>query len=62
MKKILITILALTLCLALFACGGGGDTCTEHVDADANGKCDNCGADVKVEIDSENTLPIHPFN
>ena len=49
MKKILITILALTLCLALFACGGGGDTCTEHVDADANGKCDNCDATVETE-------------
>ena len=49
MKKIFLLILTLTLCLALFACGGGGDTCTEHVDADANGKCDNCDAAVEPE-------------
>ena len=49
MKKIFLLILTLTLCLALFACGGGGDTCTEHTDADANGKCDNCGATVTPE-------------
>ena len=36
-KKIILLILALTLCFALVACGGDA-TCTEHVDADANGK------------------------
>ena len=41
--------LVLTLGLSLVACGGGEDTCTEHVDADANGKCDNCGATVETE-------------
>ena len=29
--------------------------CTEHVDIDENGKCDNCGADVPVEPDEECT-------
>ena len=29
--------------------------CTEHVDADKNGKCDNCGADVPVEPGEEET-------
>ena len=28
--------------------------CTEHVDADTNGKCDNCGADVEVQPDNPN--------
>ena len=46
MKKLLLLLLCFALaasCLALTACGGD-TTCTEHVDADANGKCDNCGA------------------
>ena len=45
--------MTLTLCLALFACGGDTDPCTEHVDADANGKCDNCDAAVEPEGGSE---------
>ena len=52
MKKILLILLCLTLaasCLVLTACGGDGTTCTEHTDADSNGKCDNCNADVEVE-------------
>jgi hypothetical protein len=49
MKKLLVLFLALTLCFALVACGGDTDTCTEHVDADANGKCDNCDATVEPE-------------
>ncbi len=48
MKKIILLILALTLCFALAACGGDA-TCTEHVDADANGKCDNCDAAVEPD-------------
>ena len=38
--------LVLTLGLSLVACGGE-TPCTEHVDADANGKCDNCDATVE---------------
>ena len=41
--------LVLTLGFTIVACGGGEDPCTEHVDADANGKCDKCDADVKPE-------------
>ena len=41
--------LVLTLGLSLVACGGGEDPCTEHIDADANGKCDNCDATVEPE-------------
>ena len=48
MKKILLLITALTLCLALLACGGE-PPCTEHVDADQNGKCDSCGATVEPQ-------------
>lgn len=56
MRKILLLILCLALaasCLVLTACGG--DTCTEHVDADNNGKCDNCGADVEKAPCTEHT-------
>ncbi len=48
MKKIIILLLVLTLGFALVACGGD-TTCTEHVDADANGKCDNCDAAVEPD-------------
>ena len=48
MKKIIVLLLVLTLGLALIACGGE-TPCTEHIDADANGKCDNCGATVEPE-------------
>ena len=53
MKKILITIISIVLivsvCFALAACDPKDpepQTCTQHVDADNNGKCDNCGATV----------------
>ena len=48
MKKILVLFLVLTLGLALVACGGS-DPCTEHVDADSNGKCDVCDAAVEPD-------------
>ena len=35
--------------------GDGGDTCTEHVDADSDGKCDKCGADVSTGGDQGGT-------
>ena len=54
MKKRLISVLfslvlAMALCFALAACGGE-TACTEHIDADSNGKCDTCGADVEVNV------------
>ena len=49
MKKLLVLFLILTLGFALVACISDTDPCTEHVDADANGKCDNCGADVEPD-------------
>lgn len=52
MKKILLILLCLTLaasCFVMTACGDTPTECTEHTDADSNGKCDNCGADVEVE-------------
>ena len=54
MKKLLVLFLALTLCLALAACGGD-TTCTEHSDADVDGKCDNCGAAVEPDDDGGTT-------
>lgn len=47
MKKLFTVFLIITLCLALFACGGDTDPCTEHTDADGNGKCDVCDATVE---------------
>ena len=49
MKKKMSRILAFALTLVMLftcaapltSCGGNGE-CTEHVDADSNGKCDNC--------------------
>ena len=57
MRKILLLILCLSLaasCLVLTSCGGDTD-CTEHVDTDKNGKCDNCGAEVDKEPCTEHT-------
>ncbi len=41
--KILALLLTLMLCLAVFACGNDSQ-CTEHTDANSDGKCDVCGA------------------
>ena len=46
MKKLLALLMASVLLLT--ACGGG-ESCTEHVDADKDGKCDVCSSDVEVE-------------
>jgi hypothetical protein len=36
-------------------------TCTEHVDADTNGKCDKCGADVAVQPEEKpDDKPVEP--
>ena len=51
MKKIILLLVALTLCFALVACGGDDASCTSHVDADNNGKCDNCDATVEPSGD-----------
>ena len=54
-------ILSLLLCIALLACCAwslascGGDPCTEHTDADKDGKCDNCSAAVEPEPCDEHT-------
>ena len=42
MKKILALLFMIALSLTLFACTSS--TCTEHVDADGDLKCDNCAA------------------
>ena len=53
MKRILILLLSLTLVFAFVSCGGSEDNppapeCTEHVDANTDGKCDTCGATVEI--------------
>ncbi len=57
MKKLLVLLLALTLCFTLAACGGGDDPCTEHVDANSDGKCDNCDAAVEPDESNGGTTP-----
>ncbi len=46
-KRLLLLMLVLALSLAIVACGGD-KTCTEHKDADGDGKCDECGAAVET--------------
>ena len=51
-RKVSIALaLMLVLCMicSLFAFVGCDDECTRHVDADGDGKCDNCGADMPKE-------------
>ena len=50
MKKLFLLFLALSLVFVLIACGGKApcDTC---VDADGNGKCDNCKKDMPKTAD-----------
>ena len=58
MKKILALLFMIALSLTLFSCALG--TCTEHVDADANLKCDNCDAALPctAHVDSDLTDEI----
>ena len=51
-RKILLLLLTLIMTLSLFACGGESDPCTEHTDADKDGKCDVCEATVEVPDDT----------
>ena len=49
--KLLALLLVLVMAVGMLAaCGGGTEPCTEHVDADKNGICDNegCGASVAI--------------
>ncbi len=49
MKKLLLLILSVAMIILMlaFVTSCGGD-CTEHIDADKDGKCDECGAEVEV--------------
>lgn len=55
LSALIVLMLVLTLGLTLVACGGTEDPCTEHVDADANGKCDSCGTNIEPEDDGGDT-------
>lgn len=48
-KTLVVVVLILALCLGVFV-GCNNKTCTNHVDANKDGKCDNCGADVTTEV------------
>ena len=51
MKKILILLFTLILCITLVACDGGKDPCTEHVDENEDLVCDVCGEEVEKKED-----------
>ncbi len=55
-------VLVLVMCVGVFAAcdkpgpdpdNGGNNPCTEHTDANGDGKCDNCGADCGDDPDPE---------
>ncbi len=49
--KLLALLLILVMAVGMLAaCGGGGDTCTKHVDENKDGICDNEGCGARVEI------------
>ncbi len=52
MKKISLLVLLAMLLVLVFTATACGDDCT-HVDADDNGKCDNCGADFEDGDDNK---------
>ena len=52
MKKILLILIVLSLCLMLFSCG----ECDEHVDENGDGFCDEC--DEKMPDISEEDPPV----
>ena len=58
MKKylnIIVAVLCLVACvIALVACN---NECAEHVDADANGVCDNCGVEVETDGGNDDITP-----
>ena len=56
MKKLLYLLLILILSFSLWACGSA--ECTEHVDADGNLLCDNCGTGVPctAHVDANDDL------
>ena len=61
-KKMITLLLALALCampmLALTSCGGDDAPCTDHVDANSDGVCDYCDAEVENEEDEETTYTV----
>ena len=48
LKFFFVLLLSLLLVFTLASCG---EPCTEHVDADKNGKCDNCKTEVPIVCD-----------
>ena len=51
MKKLKIFFVLLLSLLLVFTLASCGEPCTEHVDADKNGKCDNCKTEVPIVCD-----------
>ncbi len=62
-KKIICALLAFVMIIgvvgSLAACNDDPPVCTEHVDADSDKKCDNCGADIKTEGDGGEETGAH---
>ena len=45
-KTLLLLLITISIIFSLLSCGGD-TSCTEHVDADTDGKCDSCGTTVE---------------
>ena len=61
MKKFLALFLVLIMGGTTFltACGGGASTCTAHVDADKDGKCDSCQATIEEQTTAVPSCTSH---
>ena len=56
MKKIVCLTLTLAAAFSLFACGDDSGVACEHIDADVNGVCDECGAEVCIHVDEDKDM------
>jgi hypothetical protein len=50
--------LVISSLMLMTSCGGGEEPCTEHVDSDDNGMCDNCNADILPNAPVEANVTI----
>ncbi len=52
-RALLLLFVSISILCLLISCGGGNDPCTEHVDANADGRCDACDAVVEPDDGDE---------
>ncbi len=52
-RTLLLLFVSISILFSLLSCGGDDQHCTEHVDANADGKCDTCDAAVEPDDGGE---------